>query len=181
MIDCPTGAFARRHSTPCGRGNQVTKLTINSSKTKVMAITRHPVNYVIRIDGRSLDQVSRFVNLGATFKQKWDCDVELKIPVGQAKTTFLKLKNLMLAGTLLMALRLRVVKCYVWPILLYGAETWSIETIVKKNYSHLNIEILICSTFKFQLNRLNSQPKNHYRMCSFYNDSLMILFSINSY
>jgi len=52
---------------------------------------------------------------------------KFKIRIGQAKTAFMKLKNVMLSRTLPMALRLRVVKCYVWSILLYGAETWSIK------------------------------------------------------
>jgi len=91
-----------------------------------MTITRQPVNYVIGVDGKSLLQVSRFIYLGATLNQKWDCDEEVKIRIGQANTTFMKLKNVMFSRTLPMALRLPVVKCYVWPIL-YGAETWSIK------------------------------------------------------
>ena len=93
-----------------------------------MVIARHNTQLVtIRIDGQDLQQVPRFVYLGATINQEWDCDEEVKIRVGHAKTTFLKLKNFFLARTLPLALRIRVVKCYVWPVLLYGAETWSLK------------------------------------------------------
>jgi len=36
----------------------------------------------IGVYGKSLDQVSRFVYLGATLNQKWDCDEEVKIRIG---------------------------------------------------------------------------------------------------
>jgi len=50
--------------------------------------------------------------------------VALKLRKNYAKTTFFKLKNFLLACSLPLALRLREVKYYIWPILLYGAETW---------------------------------------------------------
>jgi len=92
--------------------NQVGKqfgLTINASKTKVMAITRQPVNYVIRVDGKSLDPVLRFVYLGATLTKNGIVMRKSKYELNKPKTTFVKLKNLMLARTLPMALHLRVV------------------------------------------------------------------------
>lgn len=112
------------------RVNQIGKqfgLTINKNKTKVMVIARHQSNITIRIDGQKLDVVSKFVYLGATINQKWDCDEEVKLRIGRAKDIFHKLKNFFLARTLPLALRIRVVKYYVWPILLYGAETWSLK------------------------------------------------------
>jgi len=71
--------------------------------------------------------VSRLKYLNATINEGWDCDEEVKLRTNYAKATFFKLKNLLLARSLSLALRLRVIKCYIWPILPYGAETWSIK------------------------------------------------------
>jgi len=50
---------------------------------------------------------------------------ELKI--GKAKTVFGTLKNLLLS----LATRLKVLKCYVWSVLFYGCETWTILKAMK--------------------------------------------------
>lgn len=103
-------------------------LTINATKTKLMVIGRQPtINSVLTIDGNIIERVSRFKYLGAMINERWDCDEEVKLRINYAKTTFFKLKNFLLARSLPLTLRLRVIKCYIWPILLYGVETWSLN------------------------------------------------------
>lgn len=103
-------------------------LKINAAKTKLMVIGRQPIiNTALTVDGNIIERVPRFKYLGAMINERWDCDEEVKLRTNYAKSTFFKLKNFLLARSLPLTLRLRVVKCYIWPILLYGAETWSLK------------------------------------------------------
>jgi len=49
-----------------------------------------------------------------------------------AKAAFNK-KGTLFTGTLDLELKKKLVKCYVWSIALYGAETWMLRTVDQKN------------------------------------------------
>ena len=49
-----------------------------------------------------------------------------------AKGAFNK-KMTLFTSTLDLNLRKKLVKCYIWSIALYGAETWTIRTVDKKH------------------------------------------------
>lgn len=103
-------------------------LRINIAKTKMMIISRQEFgNINLTINGEAIERVSRFKYLGATLNEKWDCDEEVKTRIGIAKATYSRMRNILLQRTLPVDLRLRVIKCYVWPTLLYGVETWSLK------------------------------------------------------
>jgi len=54
------------------------------------------------------------------------CTCEIKSRIAMAKTAFNKKKNLF-TSKLDLSLRKRLVRCYVWSIALYGAETWTLR------------------------------------------------------
>jgi hypothetical protein len=49
-----------------------------------------------------------------------------------AKAAFKK-KRALFTGTLELELRKKLVKCYIWSIALYGAETWMIRAVDQKH------------------------------------------------
>ena len=51
------------------------------------------------------------------------CEKEVKIRIGIAKTTFTSMRKVLCIS---MAVRLRVLKYYIWSIPLYGCETWAL-------------------------------------------------------
>jgi len=103
-------------------------LKIKATKTKLMVISCQPIIIaVLTADGKIIERVSRLHYLGATINKRWNCYEKVKLRTNYAKTTFFKLKYLLLARSLLLTLRLRVIKCYIWPILLYSAEMWSLK------------------------------------------------------
>ena len=57
-----------------------------------------------------------------------------------AKTTFNK-KRALFTSTLNLKLRKKLVKCYIWSIALYGAETWTLRAVDQK---HLEIFEMWC-------------------------------------
>jgi len=57
-----------------------------------------------------------------------------------AKAAFNK-KRVLLSSTLDLKLRKKQVKCYIWSITLYGAETWTLRAVDQKNR-----KVLKCGT-----------------------------------
>lgn len=52
----------------------------------------------------------------------WRSELEVKTRVAMAKDAFYKKKNV-IYGVVNMAIRKRLVKCYVWSVMLYRCET----------------------------------------------------------
>ena len=54
------------------------------------------------------------------------CEQEIKRRIGIAKEAFRKKKHVF-CGSFSKELRKRLIKCFVWSIVLYGAETWTLR------------------------------------------------------
>jgi hypothetical protein len=67
-----------------------------------------------------------------------DGNCEIKCRIAMAKAAFNKKKTLF-TSTLDLELRKRLVKCYIWNISLYGAETWTLRAVYQKH-----LEVLKC-------------------------------------
>jgi hypothetical protein len=48
-----------------------------------------------------------------------------------------KKKRALLSSTLDLELRKKLVKCYIWSIALYGAETWTLQAVNQKHWKVL--------------------------------------------
>lgn len=114
--------------------NQVTEaskslgLKINIGKTKFMVVSRNNIpNTRININGEDIEQVRQFKYLGYMVNEGWDPDQEIRCRIEQSRTTFLKLEKFLKDKNLSFNLRYRMVKCYVWSILLYGVEAWTLK------------------------------------------------------
>jgi hypothetical protein len=66
------------------------------------------------------------------------CTREIKCRIAMAKTAFNKKRNLF-TSTMVLELRKKLVKCYVWSVALYGAETWTLRAVVQKHLESLDI------------------------------------------
>ena len=98
----------------------------NVEKTKVMRIPRQPSPVTISIDQKQLENVKCFKYLGSMLREDGRCTCEVKSRIAMAKAAFNKKKNL-LTRKLDLNLRKKLVKCYVWSMALYGAETWTLR------------------------------------------------------
>jgi len=56
------------------------------------------------------------------------CTREIKSRIAIAKASFNK-KRALFTGTLELDLREKLVKCYIWSMALYGAETWKLRAV----------------------------------------------------
>ena len=80
-----------------------------------------------------IKQVSAFNYLGSTITEDARCMKEIKRRIVLAKSAFSKLNNILRNTSLSMRTRMRVLNCYIYLVLLYGSETWSITSDMRKH------------------------------------------------
>jgi len=105
---------------------------MNVEKTKVMRISRQPSPLKIMVDQKQLENLESFKYLGSILTNDGICTCEIKCRIAMAKAAFSK-KRTLFTSTLDLELRKKLVKCYVWSIDLYGAETWTLRAVDQKH------------------------------------------------
>jgi len=103
-------------------------MEMNVEKTKVMRISRQIFPVKIIIDQNNW----RMRNISNILTNDGRCTCEIKCRIAMAKAAFNK-KRTLFASTLDLELRKKLVKCYVWSIALYGAETWTLWAVNQKH------------------------------------------------
>jgi len=83
------------------------------------------------IDQKQLQYVESFKYLDTMSTNDGRCTCEIKSRVAMVKAAFNKKKTLF-TSTLDLKLRKKLVKCYIWSIALYGAETWTLRAADQK-------------------------------------------------
>ncbi|PNF33086.1 hypothetical protein B7P43_G16084 [Cryptotermes secundus] len=107
-------------------------MEMNVEKAKVMKISRQPTQVTIEIDQKQLENVKCFKYLGSLLTDDGRRTCEIKSRIAMAKAAFSKKKNLFTSKFDLI-LRKKLVKCYIWSIALYGAETWTLRAVDQKH------------------------------------------------
>jgi hypothetical protein len=79
-----------------------------------------------------LDHVQSFKYLGSILTSDGRCTCEIKCRIAMAKAAFNK-KRALFTSTLDLEFRKKLVKCYIWSIALYGAETWTLRAVDEKH------------------------------------------------
>ena len=94
-----------------------------------MVITKDevPPRTNIRINNETIKQTDSFKYLGCTITSDGKCENEIRKRISMAKDAFGKIKKLVTNSKISMNLRRRFVKCFVWSVLLYGCETWTLK------------------------------------------------------
>lgn len=110
-------------------------ISLNFSKTKWMLISKRqqPPPQQLRIQNQLINQVESYIYLGTTVTAEWMQSTEIRARIEQARAAFNNMKRLFTSKDLSLPLKIRLVKCYVFPVLLYGAEAWTLtEALMKK-------------------------------------------------
>lgn len=114
-----------RHSENCG-------LLINTTKTKVLAFTKTPVQIHLDINGDPVEQVSSYKYLGCIVNDQCDPKKEIRSRIEQARKTFINMRQFFTRSDLSLELRVRMVRCYIFSVLLYGCESWTLDISLEK-------------------------------------------------
>src|SRR5437867_12960522 len=79
----------------------------------------------ITVDGKRIEQVKSFKYLGSVITEDGRSHSDVKVRIAMAKDAFNKRKELSMKG-LSVALKKRMMKVLVYPVVLYGCETWTL-------------------------------------------------------
>ena len=102
-------------------------MKINVKKTKTMLVSRKEGKSVqIKIDGQLVEQMRKFKYLGSIVSEDGRCLEEVKVRIGMAKDAFKKRHELM-TRNMNISIRKKMVKTLIWPVALYGCETWTLR------------------------------------------------------
>lgn len=100
-------------------------LSINTSKTKMLVVSKRDVGHTqLIVNNEPITKVNHFKYLGCWINDKLDPDEEIKTRIQLARGAFVRLKSILCNSQLNLHLRIKFLKCYVYPVLLYGCETW---------------------------------------------------------
>ncbi|XP_022835160.1 uncharacterized protein LOC111362674 [Spodoptera litura] len=103
-------------------------LSINISKTKLMVVSKNPdLDPIINIDGKPLERVRQYKYLGAWVNEVWESDQEIKTRIEIARASFNKMRKVLCCRQINIKLRVRLLFCYIWPLVMYGCEAWTVK------------------------------------------------------
>ena len=95
-----------------------------------MRISRQPFPVKIMIQQKQLENVESFRYLGSILINDGRCTCDIKCRIATDKAAFNK-KRAIFTNKLDLELRKKLVKCYIWSIALYGAETWTLWAVIR--------------------------------------------------
>src|SRR5579872_6440471 len=98
----------------------------------VISKNRNVIDCGITLKGNSIKQVENFKYLGTWITNDGKCDKEIKARIGMAKDTFYKLTNIFHNHNIRLSTKLNVINTYVYSILLYASEWWTLSTTMTK-------------------------------------------------
>ena len=109
-------------------------LSLNVNKSECMSISKSKSSPTcnVNINGEAIKQVVRFNYLGSTITSDGRCDEEINKRIALSKQAFEKMSPIPKNRTISINTKTRVLKCYVWSVLLYDSECWTINKEMEK-------------------------------------------------
>ena len=114
-------------------------LKLNIQKTKIMAsglITSW------QIDGETVETVSDFIFWGSKFTADGDCSHEIKRRLLLGRKVMTNLDNILKSRDITLPTKVRLVKAMVFPVVMYGCESWTVRKLSTEKSMLLNIVVL---------------------------------------
>uniref|UniRef100_A0AAQ6A1U7 ribonuclease H n=1 Tax=Amphiprion ocellaris TaxID=80972 RepID=A0AAQ6A1U7_AMPOC len=104
-------------------------LSINIKKTESMVISKSKIHprCNLNVEGNNIKQVEKFNYLGSLITDDGRCDAEIRRRIGIAKETFHKMQSILKDRKMPMTTKIRILHCYIYPVLCYGCECWTIS------------------------------------------------------
>ena len=104
-------------------------LLMNIKKTKVILLTKDTKEkkVSIHIDHKEVEQVQSFTYLGQLITDDGKSEGEIRSRIGLAKNAFSKRYKLLTNKNISLKTRLRLTKCYVWSLLTYACDIWTLS------------------------------------------------------
>ena len=111
-------------------------LKLNIHKTNIMASS--PITWR-QIDGETVETVSNFIFLGSKITADGDCSHEIKRRLLLGRKVMKYLDNIVKSKEITLPTKVCLVKAVVFPVIMYGCESWTI-----KKAEHQKLMLLNC-------------------------------------
>ena len=108
-------------------GDMGLSLDIKKTETMVISKKNDPPTCHINLDNKKLQQVDKIKYLGTWILLDGRCKTEVTARIIEAKENFGQMKHLLINRSISLTVRMSVLRCYIWPILMYGCEAWTIN------------------------------------------------------
>ena len=99
-------------------------LKLNIQNTKIMASS--PIT-LWQIDGETMERVTDFIFLGSKIIADGDCSHEMKRCLFTGRKTMTNLDSILKSGDSTLPTKVHLVKAMVFPVIMYGWESWTIK------------------------------------------------------
>ena len=99
-------------------------LKLNIQKMKIMASGPTPS---WQIDGETVETVSDFILLGSKITADGDCSHEIKRRLLLGRKVMTNLDSIFKSRDITLPTKIRLVKAMVFPVLMYGCESWTVK------------------------------------------------------
>ena len=99
-------------------------LKLNIQKTKIMASS--PIT-PWEIDGETVETVAAFIFLGSKITADCDCSQEIKRRLLLGRKVMTNLEGIFKSRDITLSTKVCLVKVMVFPVVLYGCESWTIK------------------------------------------------------
>ena len=99
-------------------------LKLNIQETKIMA--SGPITSW-EIDGETVETVSDFIFLGSQITADGDCSHEIKRRLFLGRKAMINLDSIFKSRYITLPTKVRLVKAMVFPVVIYGRESWTIK------------------------------------------------------
>ena len=99
-------------------------LKLNIQKTKIMA-SSHITSW--EIDGETVETVADSIFLGSKITADGDCSHEIKRCLLLGRKVMTNLDSILKSRDITLPIKVRLVKAMVFPVVIYGCESWTIK------------------------------------------------------
>ena len=99
-------------------------IKLNIQKTKIIASS--PITSW-QIDGETVETVANFIFLGSKITADGDCSHEIKRCLLLGRKVMTNLDSILNSRDITLLTKVRLVKAMVFPVVMYGCESWTVK------------------------------------------------------
>ena len=115
--------------------SEKTGLKLYIQKTKIMASS--PITSW-QMDGQTMERVTDFIFLGSKITADGDCSHEIKRRLLLGRKAMTNLDSILKSRDITLPTKICLVKAMVFPVVVYGCESWNIKKASAKEWMLLN-------------------------------------------
>ena len=110
-------------------------LNLNTQKTKIMASS--PITSW-QIGGETVETVTGFIFLGSKITADGECSHEIKRHLLLGRKAMTNLDSILKSRDIALPTKLHIVQAMVFPVVMYGCESWTIKKVTAEELMVLN-------------------------------------------